>query len=89
MLIDKRLTDFSCISYGVLTQGLYDAMMMDRDTGKTENESQYRAKHYTMRKLTQEEKENLFRSDDITTNVDTEKDDVSNCKWDDVLVLEE
>ena len=89
MSIDGRLTDLRNISYGVLTQGLCDAIMMDRDTGKTENADQYRAEHSIRRKLTQEEKEDLFRSDNITTNVDTEKDDVSKCRWGDVLVLEE
>ena len=90
VLIDSgRLTDLSGISYGVLTQGLYDAIMMDLGTGKTKNEDQYRAKPSIKGKLTQEEKENLFRSNWVTSNENAAKDNVDGCKWGYVYVLEE
>ena len=75
---DGKLTDLRGVSCGVLTQGLYDAIMEDYGTGNTENEDQYRAKYSAKRKPTEEEKEQLVG-----------KDNVDKCKWGDIYVLEE
>ena len=52
--------------------------MKDQNTGKTENEDQYREKYSVNRKPTQKEKEQLVG-----------KDNVDKCIWDDIIVLDE
>ena len=78
---DGEQTDLRDVSCGVLTQGLYDAIMQDRVnrvTGIFVNEYLYRIKHSVKRKPTEEEKEQLVG-----------KDNVDKCIWGDIIVLEE
>ena len=73
---DDKPTDLSDIACGVLTQGLYDAIMKDQGTGKTENEDRYRKKYSKPRQPTQMDKERLVG-----------KENVDKCKWGDIYVL--
>ena len=75
---DDELTDLRDVSCGVLTQGLYDAIMKDQNTGKTENEDRYRKEHYVKRQPTPKEQEQLVG-----------KDNVDKCNWGDIWVLGE
>ena len=79
MLIKRgRLTDLSNVSCGALTQGLYDAIIKDRDSNTTENEKRYRD---------QNSKE-LKPGDPDMQKMQTQLvgNDVGKCEWDNLYV---
>ena len=70
-------TSFKDMYWGVLTQGLEDAIEKDRATFKRDNENRYLAENAVRRELTQGEKEYLVG-----------KDNVDKCEWGTIRVLE-
>ena len=68
-----NLDDIYC---GVLTQGLYDAIIKDRGTDKTDNEDRYRAKYSVKRQPTETDKERLVGNKNV-----------GRCEWGDIYVL--
>ena len=78
ILTDGRLTNLRGVSCDVLTQGLYDALMKDRDTNTTENEKQYR---------NQNSKE-LKPGDPDMQKMQTQLvgNNVGQCEWDNLYV---
>ena len=71
---DLALCEFASthidICWGVLTDGMIEAMQKDQGTGKRENQDQYLSKNATRRELTDEEREYLVG-----------KDNVKKCNW--------
>ena len=78
ILADGRLTNLSGVSCGALTQGLYDAIIKDRDANTTENEKRYRD---------QNSKE-LKPGDPDMQKMQTQLvgNDVGKCEWDNLYM---
>ena len=72
------LTDLSGVSCGVLTQGLYDALMKDRDTNTTENEKQYRDQNSKELKPGDPDMQKM--------QVQLVSNNVRKCEWDNLYV---
>ena len=70
-------TSFKGIYWGVLTEGLENAIKKDQATLRRDNENRYLAENAVTRELTQGEKEYLVG-----------KDNVDKCEWGEVGVLE-